>query len=200
MRQADVFLNGEGEKWLARNLNKLPVLDDPVMTAIGDIRVKPSMTLEVGCSNGWRVKLMESRWKCRSFGIDPMFKTTNWNCRQGTADDLSAFDDGQFDLLIYGWCLYLCDREDLFAIVCEGDRVLREGGHLVIHDFHPNKPYKKTYKHVEGLFSYKMDYAQLWLANPAYGIVHRVMYDAGDDRTCVTILRKSTDNGWPLHA
>lgn len=198
-KQSDTFLEGEAEQWFARNQNKLRVDDDPIIEAIESARIKPRSILEVGCSNGWRVRLMKVKWGCYSVGIDPLFKTSLWDCRQGTADDLSAFDDNQFDLLIYGWCLYLCDREDLFKIVLEGDRVLRDGGHLVIYDFLPAKPYKRKYKHSPGLFSYKMDYSHLWLANPAYHLVHRAMYDSGEDRTCVSILCKSIEDGWPLH-
>ncbi|HEY6021571.1 MAG TPA: methyltransferase domain-containing protein [Candidatus Paceibacterota bacterium] len=198
-KQADIFLEGEAENWLARNINKLPVKDDPVMEAIESSKIKPDSVLEIGCSNGWRVKAMKENWDCRAYGIDPMFKTTLWNCCKGTADDLSLFENDKFDLVIYGWCLYLCDREDLFAIAMEGDRVLEDGGYLVIHDFHTAKPYKNKYKHRAGLFSYKMDYAQLWLANPAYGLIHRTMFNTGDDKTSITILRKSISKGWPLH-
>jgi len=199
VRQADVFLEEEAENWFARNQHQLPVEEDPIINAIEAARIKPGVTLEVGCSNGWRVKLMQKKWGCKAYGIDPMFKTTLWDCRKGTADDLQMFDDVMFDMVIYGWCLYLCDREDLFIIASEGDRVLKDGGFLVVYDFHPAKPYKKKYKHHEGLFSYKMDYPQLWLSNPTYSLYHRAMYDAGDDRTCVTILRKSISDGYPLH-
>lgn len=198
-KQADIFLDGEAEKWLARNINKLPVDSDPVMEAIADAKLKPGSVLEIGCSNGWRVKLMQRLWGCKAFGIDPMFKTENWNCFRGTADDLGHFENEELDLLLYGWCLYLCDREDLFTIVREGDRVLRDGGHIVIHDFHVAKPYKRKYKHRAGVFSYKMDYSQLWLANPSYSLVSRLLFDSGDDRTSITIIRKSMDKGWPLH-
>ncbi|MFZ0260417.1 MAG: hypothetical protein WAL36_10665 [Pseudolabrys sp.] len=62
--------------------------------------------------------------------------TKLWNCHRATADDLSAFGPDTIDLLIYGWCLYLCDREDLFKIVTEGDRILKDSGYLVVYDFH----------------------------------------------------------------
>ena len=199
MKQKDIFLDGESEAWYARNQNQLTEENDPVIEAIEGARIKPGTLLEVGCSNGWRVKAMEKKWGCKAYGIDPFFKTTLWNCRKGTADNLSQFPADRFDMVIYGWCLYLCDREDLFTIAAEGDRVLREGGFLVVYDFHTAKPYKKKYKHYDGLFSYKMDHAQLWLANPAYSLYHRYLHDAGDNQTSVTILKKDTNQGWPLH-
>lgn len=199
MKQSEVFLNGEAEQWFARNQNQLPIDDDPVMEVIADSKIKPERILEIGCSNGWRVKAMEKRFKCAAYGIDPIFKTALWNCRQGTADSLHMFGNDLFDLVIYGWCLYLCDREDLFKIVCEGDRVLKDGGYIVIHDFLSAKPYKRKYKHHEGLFSYKMDHSTLWTSNPIYQLVSRQTFDSGDDKTSITILRKSVADGWPLH-
>ena len=199
MKQSEVFLNGEGENWFARNQYDLTEKGDPVIEAIESAKIKPDRLLEVGCSNGWRVKAMARRWKCKAYGIDPMFKTALWNCRRGTADNLSMFEYDMFDLLIYGWCLYLCDREDLFKIVTEGDRVLSDGGFLVVYDFHTARPHKRKYKHHTGVFSYKMDHASLWLANPTYSLITRSLIDSGDNQTSVTILRKNTDKGWPLH-
>lgn len=199
MKQSEVFLNGEAEQWYARNQAALPQAEDPVMDAIEAARIKPERLLEVGCSNGWRVKAMGTKWKCKAYGIDPMFTTKLWNCRRGTADDLSAYGPDTFDLVIYGWCLYLCDREDLFKIVTEGDRVLMDTGHLVVYDFHTAKPHKRKYKHREGLFSFKMDHASLWLANPSYSMVSRELFGSGNDQTSITILRKDINRGWPLH-
>jgi ubiquinone/menaquinone biosynthesis C-methylase UbiE len=199
VKQSEVFLDGEAEEWFARNQAKLPQKDDPVMAAIEAAKIEPERLLEVGCSNGWRVKAMEKKWKCTAYGVDPFFKNKLWNCRRGTADDLSQFGPETFDLVIYGWCLYLCDRDDLFKIVTEGDRVLKDGGHLVVYDFHTSKPHKRKYKHHEGLFSYKMDHASLWTANPIYKLRSRQLFGSGDDQTSITILQKDMDKGWPIH-
>ena len=77
----------------------------------------------------------------------------------------------------------------------EGDRILQEDGYLIVHDFHSENPFKRAYKHREGIFSYHMDHAQLWLANPAYTLFRRYMHG----ETSVTILHKNTEEAWPLH-
>ena len=198
MKQSEVFLDGEAREWFARNQNRLPVKEDPVMKAIEDNSLVPNRSLEVGCANGWRVKLMKDKWGCQSYGIDPMFAHGHnaWGCSRGTADNLK-FSDATFDMVIYGWCLYLCDREDLFRIVSEGDRVLKEDGYIVTYDFHQPGAHKCKYHHYDGLYSYKMDYAQLWLANPAYYLIRRYIHNSGADQTAVTIIRKNTEKGWP---
>jgi ubiquinone/menaquinone biosynthesis C-methylase UbiE len=80
--------------------------------------------------------------------------------QQGTADVL-PFDDNSYNIVIFGFCLYLCDREDLFRIASTADRVLRDSGWLFILDFFSPLPCAKTYHHRPGVLSYKMDYRTL---------------------------------------
>ena len=197
MRQAKSFYHGEGTAWLERNQDNLTGENDPVMESLKLAGIEPNSALEIGCSNGWRLRLLEKKYKCMTTGVEPTPLLTG-NILRGTADDL-PINQLTFDLVIYGWCLYLCDREDLFRIAAEGDRVLQEEGYLLIHDFHPDFAHKRKYKHKEGLFSFKMDHAQLWLANPTYSLYRRYMNGSGDDQTSVTILRKNSSRGWPLH-
>ena len=55
------------------------------------------------------------------YGIEPSAQAVAAACAkginvmQGTADVL-PFDNQSFDIVIFGFCLYLCDREDLFEL------------------------------------------------------------------------------------
>jgi hypothetical protein len=110
--------------------------------------------------------------------------------------------------VIYGFCLYLVDREDLFKVVAECDRVLRGGGHVVIHDFignHTNPSYSRDYEYAPELRSYKMDYGDLWLGHPAYQTVYKKIFgmrkdtpENPDDRVVVQILKKDMERAFPL--
>jgi ubiquinone/menaquinone biosynthesis C-methylase UbiE len=149
----------------------------------------------------------------RAHGIDPSPTAISNGQRQfatldlrvGTADQLFA-ENGSVDVLWYGFCLYLVDRPLLQTVVAEGDRVLRDGGLLVIHDFDPGKPRKRQYVHHDGLWSYKMDYSALFTANPAYCLVEKCSFShAGVDwdpdpneRIGLWILRKSLESAYPL--
>ena len=197
MKQSEHFINGEGEAWLKRNKAKLPVKNDPVIEALKQHpEIQPGGIVEVGAANGWRLSILREHYNCSAEGIDPGASLTEWSksgVYRGTADNL-RFPDNDFDLVIYGFCLYLCDREDLFKIVAEGDRVLKDGGYLMIYDF-AAAPHSKEYHHKPGILSYKMDYAHLWLGNPAYTLVARHYFP---EATSVAILKKDIANAWPL--
>ena len=113
-----------------------------------------------------------------------------------TADAL-PFEDASFDVVVYGFCLYLCDRADLFRIAAECDRVLDGDGLVVVYDFHREQPHANPYAHAPGLFSYKMDHARLFTWNPAFEVVERRLSPyPPDDEVAVTVLRRSVDAAW----
>lgn len=184
MAQKDVFLAGEATAWLQRNRAKLGETD-PVSEMIEQAAIVPSAVLEIGCADGWRLKKLQKQYGCRIGGVDPFMAST--------ADSL-PFPDDDFDLVIFGFCLYLVDRKDLFMVVAEADRVLKDKGYLIIHDFAANESYCKPYAHAEGVLSYHQYYPQLWLGNPAYSYC-RENYTVDQH---VTVLKKDMHRGWPV--
>ena len=216
IRQKNIFLASEGDAWFVRNranlegaANQRP---DPVALAVEELSVRPGEILEIGCANGWRLDLLTREYGARGCGIDPSAQAIADGRRRFSTLDLSCataellpFGEARFDLLIYGFCLYLCDRRDLFRIVAEGDRVLADGGHLLIYDFFTNVPHRRIYHHDPRLVSYKMDYAALFCANPNYRLIanRRFGVDGGaptseDDALSVAVLKKNISAGFPL--
>lgn len=217
-RQSDIFQSSEADRWFQRNLSAMDSTDyrktDPVLEAIDAVRLPFRRVLEVGCSNGWRLNHLREASEAECFGIEPSAQAVadagrfaGISVRQGTAREL-PFDDKSFDLLVFGFCLYLCDRADLFRIACEADRVLNDGGVIAVYDFWSTKPYKNPYAHLPNLFSYKMDHARLFDWNPIYKtIYHRVRSHKGpelpenwDAAVAVTLLKKDAEAGFPLNA
>ncbi len=214
--QKNVFLGGEGDCWWSRNRQKIKALDyaEPVIAAINGAGIIPRKILEIGCSNGWRLDRMARKYDARAAGIEPSAQAVSDACLhfptleivQGTADNL-PFTDGRFDLVVYGFCLYLCDRSDLFRIAAEGDRVLTDGGYLVVYDFRVTRPYRRAYQPDPRLFSYKMDHAALFLANPAYSLIQLDTFGTAgevplseDDTVAVAVLKKNFRDAFPLRA
>lgn len=199
-KQSQVFLQGEGKQWYSRNKDKITPDDDPVLKIIEKSGIAPKNVLEIGCSNGWRLVELHRRYRCSVTGVDPMPSQDADFIVQGTADDLHLCFDEDYDLVIYGFCLYLCDREDLFRIVAEGDRVLKDEGHLIVYDFISHSPHYRPYSHKEGVKSFKMHHANLWLGNPAYRSVMSEIRDWNeiDKATSAVLMKKDLGAAWPL--
>ncbi|MCB0390350.1 MAG: class I SAM-dependent methyltransferase [Bdellovibrionales bacterium] len=213
--QKEIFLSNEGNSWFQRNHlhhDENHLTKDPVVNAFKSLHRIPNKVLEIGCSDGYRLNYLYKNFNINAFGIDPSHdgieagkkKFPNLNLSVGTADKLK-FENDSFDLIILGFCLYLCDREDLFKIAMEADRCLQNQGLLLIYDFMPPFPYKNKYAHSEGVYCYKMDYTKMFSWNPAYTSIFTKMYSHNlegpslnpDDNVAVTILSKNLDTAYP---
>src|SRR5881396_3295603 len=131
MRQREVFLQTEGDAWFTRNREavarrKLPE-EDPILRELVELVAggsEPPRILEIGCGEGRRLVWLTQNQNAQCFGIEPSAqavaaaRTQGVEVRQGTADAL-PFDADNFDVVIFGFCLYLCDRDDLFRIASE---------------------------------------------------------------------------------
>lgn len=213
MSQRARFLASEGDAYHARNLGADALAhDDPVLAALRELPLAPARVLEVGAGDGWRLAALRDRLpQALCVGLDPSLaalragakRKPSVACVRATAERL-PFRSGAFELAILGFCLYLVDREDLFAVAAEVDRVLAPAAYLAIFDFLPDAPQRRGYAHAEGLASYKMDYARMFLWNPAYRCVARrtLTHPGGDpqrgsDRLAVSVLRRDAARAWP---
>ena len=159
--------------------------------------------LEIGCGDGTRLAWLKANLNADCYGIEPSAQAVAAACakginvQQGTADVL-PFESQSFDIVVFGFCLYLCDREDLFRIASEADRVLRSPGWLMIMDFYSTVPRARDYHHRPGLQSLKMDYRGLFTWHPDYEcMTHKVRHhseasytDVQDEWVAVSVLRK----------
>jgi ubiquinone/menaquinone biosynthesis C-methylase UbiE len=178
--QRDAFLLSEGDAWLDRNKAALKSRDwsqDPVCAKVATLAPagRSSTVMEIGCGDGSRLHYLAEHFGYRVFGIDPSEKAVSAARERGvqaqraTADTL-PFADGSFNVVIFGFCLYLCDDGDLFRIAAEADRVLANPGWLLILDFEARAPVYRPYQHLAGIASRKMDYKSMFLWHPAYSL------------------------------
>lgn len=212
VKQSKIFLQSEGDRYHERNLAK-PREPDPVLQALHDEQLKPDVVLEIGCGDGWRLRSIRRELGSVCYGIEPSRRALagaphsiaqdGIECRHGTASSYRWVKSELVNLVLFAFCLYLVDRQDLFRVVAEADRVLHDGGHICIHDFFSSRPHARLYQHRQGLLSYKQDYAALWTGNPAYHMVRQRVFGAEgkrsrDDQCTVTLLRKSLATAWPV--
>jgi SAM-dependent methyltransferase len=211
--QKDRFLAGEGDAWFRRNRDAIAGLgrDCPVLKLITNVDPYPARVLEIGCANGWRLNEILQAGAQECVGLDPSRAAIEHGRRAfpalrlevGTADRLPRTVQN-YDLIIFGFCLYLCDPADHFEIVAQADRALADGGHLIIYDFDAASPYRNEYAHAPGMFSYKTDYARFFMAHPHYRLRDRrsFAHSAGepataDNRVAISLLAKDMRSAWP---
>ncbi|MEL6287332.1 MAG: class I SAM-dependent methyltransferase [Pseudomonadota bacterium] len=204
MSQRQTFIDGEGDRWFERNRQFLSHGDDAVTEAVVALQRDFRSILEIGASNAHRLDALTRTFDATGAGIDPSRAAVeagrsaypDLTLKVATADDL-PFTDASFDLVVVGFCFYLVDPVLHFRAVREADRVLDDGGTLIIFDFLAPQPYANDYAHAAGLRSHKMDISRYFTASPGYTLVSRRLKVLGegvpsvDDRITVDVLTKA---------
>lgn len=209
--EKDIFLNGEADAWFTRNYkaieSRLKNTGEPTPKYSSILSYlkgqgygkKPCKILEVGCSFGYNLSWLKKQLLAvgsgahiDAYGVEPSKLAVEKAAElygdsiqviRGTSDML-PFADESFDVCILGFCMFWVDRRYLFRSVAETDRVLKSGGHLIVVDFDTKTPYMRTNIHNADAFTYKMQYDQLFLANPQYTLARKECYShSGQDFT-----------------
>lgn len=196
MRQSAAFSAGEGDQWFERNLDA-PMNGD-VIRVLTTLECRPKTIVEIGCGTGRYLNAMWREYGGHCIGFDPSQQAIDYGRKKHLRLDLRVGTAGSFygihmDVLVFGFCLYLVDRHDLFRVVDDADWCVKDNGYIIIHDFDQATPKKVPYKHKDGLYSYKMDYSKLWLANPAYKLISKTPTEEGES---VTIIQKKGWDRW----
>ena len=209
--QKDKFLSAEGNKYFSRNFLETEqekidfIKKDPLIPLILDIPDDDNQLniLEIGFGQGLRLKELGIRKNWILNGVDPSLEAVNHglkigiNAKQGTADKL-PFKDNSMDLLIFGFCLYVCDNEDLFKIAAEANRVLKNRSWIAIYDFWSFSPIKNIYSHDPTMNSFKNNRNLMFDWHPYFEVVsqkivkHKFNYftDNNNEKISVSIIRK----------
>lgn len=187
-RQKDAFIDSEGNAFYDRNKASLDKRDwslDPVCRKISELRLDENcQILEIGCGDGSRLDHIAQGQSYVVHGVEPSANAVakanerGITAVQATADQL-PFGDSKFDVVIFGFCLYLCDDGDLFRIASEADRVLKSSAWVLILDFEARAPTYRPYHHVAGLSARKMDYKSMFLWHPAYTLASHEKFHHG---------------------
>lgn len=183
--QKKKFLSTEGdemykrnEKFYENNDTDNDFLAQKILQIFKKKKLKnKSKILEIGCGDAYRLKYLSKKLKLNKiYGIDPSKKaikkanSSKVIAKVGTADCL-PFKNKQFDIVVFGFCLYLIDDEDLFRVIQEADRVLKNNGYIVIYDFYSIKVKYKSYKHCKDLKSRHMNYKNFFTIHPLYKLI-----------------------------
>jgi ubiquinone/menaquinone biosynthesis C-methylase UbiE len=212
-KQADIFLESEGNGWFERN--KIVVNNtahfyetETIKRVLQFYQDGINAVCEIGSGNGAKLHDLCKFFNAFGKGIDPSINAVNAgnetyaniNLKVSTATNL-PFSDAEFDLVYFGFCLYLVDRSDIYKAVAEADRILKNGGFLAILDFDPAIRHKNPYQHKLGVFSYKNSYSDFFTSSGHYYLVAKESFSHGanhfstdsNERVSVTILYKELD-------
>lgn len=216
--QSRVFLEGEGNQWFERNKLRLDEVNQggetgTVKRVLQPFKADIHRIIEIGCSSGAKLADLCSFFQAEGMGIDPSSSAIAHGQQRhasrtehklsfevGTASQLPG-PDAQFDLVLFGFCLYLVDRHDVLKAVAEADRVLKPGGFLAILDFDPVHRHQRPYHHKAGIQAYKTSYADFFTAGGHYYLVAKDSFSHtndhftpdSDERVSMSILYKETN-------
>lgn len=214
IKQKDAFISYEADAWFDRNKSVLLNYNkerDRVLSLLKDYNLAPKNVLEIGCSAGYRLNAIKNSFEdCSVFGIEPSKEAIKYGEQQypgvnfinGTADDLSSLEDESMDVVIVGFVFYVIDRNIFFKVVAEIDRVLKNGGILIIVDFFSETALKTVYQHITAFsaFSFKQNYDEVFTASKLYYLLDKSTWnhsekvlDASDnyyDKYSISLLKK----------
>jgi ubiquinone/menaquinone biosynthesis C-methylase UbiE len=213
-KQKKAFLDFEGDEWFFRNSNSIANYnseEDAVINLMKDYNLKAQTLLELGCSAGYRLNAIKEYFPDSIIcGLEPSKLAIEYGLKNypeinfvnGTADDLSSYKDASFDIIIVGFLLYVIDRDLLLKVISEIDRVLKNGGKIILVDFFSELPTKNSYEHIKDAlaFSFKQNYDEIFLSTKLYHLIDKSSYnhlnkskDSSEDyynKYSITLLRK----------
>lgn len=218
--QKKSFLTYEADNWFERNksiINSYTTSGDKVIELIQRYNVDSDSFLEIGCSAGYRLNALKELYpKSTVFGIEPSKKAIefgkenykNINFSHGTADDLSNFENESLDVIIVGFVFYVIDRNILFKVIAEIDRVLKNGGVIIIIDFFSESSLKNSYQHIDEFqaYSYKQNYDEIFTISKLYYLLDKSTFshstkklDASNDyydKYSISLLKKDINSSY----
>jgi len=223
MTQDNLFVSGEGDNWYRRNqaaLSNNDKVDWPLFVFdLIDNKNGITSVIELGCSNGFRLHRLKQTHlpQARCVGVDASSEAITSGATlfpelelyQGLLSNPPT--DEQFDLVIVNYVLHWIDRSTLAQSIASVDRLVRDGGLLLLGDFLPDFQQRRRYHHMpdEHVFTYKQDYPEVFTALGLYKEMARFTYNhdtpysyslqpaPSSSRGVCTLLHKSLEGYYP---
>lgn len=196
MSQDKIFADSEGNAWFRRNKQALIDADrfDWPVEMLRELAhsQKFDSICELGCSNGWRLdKLRNIFPSARLAGVDASVEAIEDGKQRYAGLELSTGIladtrlSGPFQVVVVNFVLHWVGRDMLLRSVAEIDRLLADGGYLVLSDFDPDCAQKRHYHHYleQRLHTFKQDYARIFEAANTYRTIQCASFDHDTNST-----------------
>ena len=207
--QDEVFSALEGDNYFARNKMALEGFDpeqDLPLRLMNLYGLRPRSAVEIGAANGCRLAAIAERYGARVIGVDPSANAIeNGRKRfpqvefvQATAAKVPL--ENVFDLVIVNFVLHWIDRSTLMRSVAEIDRLVADGGFLLLGDFAPDKLVRVPYHHLaqNQVYTYKQDYSAVFVASGLYHIVATLKSSHGSSTLSAAVSENERTSVWLL--
>lgn len=185
----NIFKESEADQWFERNLSFFEKEERGCMLSTNTLiswlipfKSEINNILEVGCGSGHNLNALCEKLESKGIGIDPSKKAISYAKEKfyknssfivGTADNINL-PNHSFDLLHFGFCLYLVDRNDYYKAIAEADSLVKAGGFISIIDFDPWFNTRRNYHHKEGVSSFKTKNSQVFTSTNHYSLVNKI--------------------------
>ena len=201
MKNNKHLLKATNDNHLRNRKKRISIAHDnhPVIKLLKQVKIKPKKVLEIGCSTGFVLKKIKKLLKCRCDGIDLSSKAIkdgralfkDINLTQGLFEN-SKLREKKYDLIIFGFFLFLVKIEDVLKLFYWANRSLNKDKFIIIYDFYNSKFVKKKYKHHNKIKVYRYDYKKILMSLPNYKLIKKIkMFDKKmNDYIEVSLLRK----------
>lgn len=174
----------ESDAYFERNKDNLPQkADDRALAYFRRFGLKRTeRVLDIGCFTGFHLDWIREEFGCECHGIEPSRKAIEYGTKKypqlslkvGFAHQLEGYDDQAFDVVMIRGTFCLVGRELLLATVAQIDRVLKDGGRLIIEDFDPHSVQRTQWRHLPGkeVYCYKQPYWEIFTATRVYSLTY----------------------------
>ena len=209
MLQDEVFFRSEGDSWFTRNRAALDAFDpsaDLPLRLLDLYALRPQSVLEVGAANGARMAAIHRITSARTVAVEPSMQAIHDGRAKfpvvtfvrGTADALPL--QGTYDLVIVNFVFHWVDRLTLLRSVAEVDRLVCDGGFLIVGDFQPTNRLRVPYHHLHdgGVYTYKQDYAELFRSTGLYHSVCMLTAHHGTKQLDAAVAENQRIGAWLL--
>ena len=210
MLQDRVFSDSEGDRWFERNRRVLNAFDASADLPLKLIRLyglTPERVLEIGAANGFRLAAIHQCTGAEAVAVEPSAQAVlNGKASfpfitfiRGTASAVPLRES--FDLVIVNFVFHWIDRQSLLRAVAEVDRLVRDGGYLLIGDFYPANQLQVRYHHLESekVYTYKQNYAATFLASGLYHPVSFLTAHHATKELQARVVENERIGAWLLH-
>lgn len=208
MIQDDMFKNEESNRYHRRRLvsvrdDQQRLRDDLLVEIIRKHKISFSSAAEIGAYNGFRLNYLRQAYGCAATAYEPSVEAIDDGMQRypgvrfirGVASQIDAADDA-YDLVMVAFVLHWVDRKTIMRSIAEIDRVLKDGGYLIVSDFDVSYPQKRRYHHVENesIWTYKQHYWKMFESSNCYQLIDCTTKPADDvdpiPRSCA-LLKKN---------